>query len=170
MIKGPNLTLPTVEQQSTSGPVSHQASRGFSTEAGTINEAWGPFPDAPVAPAIVEASYQEPRLLGLEESSNTAAAFKKSQNLSKPAVRHQRASDSGYWSLTSDEICRCDQFLDFTFDTNNLEPAYFPSIKPSTSVNRQDYFTPITDPQSQDQRRGRCEFCGGLLQPASSAI
>jgi hypothetical protein len=164
MIKGTKTTLASTQHQPPFAPVDRQHVQRSSTGTDNIHETWEPLPNVIVAPAIIEAAYQEPRLLGFEESSETAEAFKKSKDFLKPLTR---APDSGYSSFVSEDLCHCDEFFDFSFRTTEQSGTLGPPMSSAPGL-RQGCSTSITDVRSEDQGRSRCELCGGLLPLTSS--
>lgn len=165
MIKGTKTTLAPTRHQPPFAPMERQHVQKSSTGTDNIHETWEPLPNVIVAPDIVEAAYQEPRLLGFEESSETAEAFKKSQDFLKPLTR---ASDSGYSSFVSEDLCHCDEFFDFSFHTTKQSGTLGPPMSSVAGI-RQGYSTSMTELRSEDEGRHQCELCGGLLLLPSSA-
>jgi hypothetical protein len=163
MIKGTNTALASTQHQPPFAPVERQHVQKSSIGTDNIYETWEPLPKVIVAPAIIEAAYQEPRLLGFEKSSETAEAFKKSQDFSMPLTR---ASDSGYSSFVSEDLCRCDQFFDFSFRVAEQSAVPGPPSFSGTGIPR--HSVSMTDLRPEDQGRSRCELCGGLLPLTSS--
>jgi hypothetical protein len=165
----------SIQHRASGDPIGPQGCQSSSMQTG-ITETRGPLQDIIATSTIVEASYQEPPLLGPEESSTTAEAFEKSHNASKQSIGHQVASDSGYGTLLSEYLCLCDQLcdqlLDFSSHTITTEQAHFPAAEPGAALDlpmssvpglRENHSASMTDLRSEDQGHCRCDICGGLL-------